>query len=215
MNDFDKLKINNNLPVAHLQFFPCVAELILFEQLEAISIDVFENFPKQTFRNRATILSSQGILNIIVPVKSNNKEKVLTKDIEISYSEKWNIEAWRTIFSCYGKSPFFIYYADKVKTLLLEQYKYLMDLNLKVFYFLKQALQLKCDIFFTSQYIDRTIDNYRNMFMPKNREEDGKNIKPYYQCFEEKFMFQTNLSSLDLLFNLGNQAGEYLRSATQ
>ena len=213
MNDIMKLNINNDIAVSHLEFFPCVRQLVMFEKEKQIAIDVFENFPKQTLRNRTVVLSSQGLLNIIVPVKNKSKEKILTRDIEISYSERWNVEAWRTIFSCYGKSPFFIYYADKIEQILYKQYTYLMDLNLEVFNFLKQAMHLQCELSVTLQYIERKENNYRDMFLPKNREAEGRDLKPYYQCFSEKYGFQTNLSALDLLFNLGNEAGEYLKNA--
>lgn len=213
MKDFNNLKTDDNLTISHLQFFPCVKQLAMFEKKGKVSIDVFENFPKQTFRNRATVLSSQGLLNIIVPVKKKSKEKILTRDIEISYSEKWNTEAWRTIFSCYGKSPFFIYYADKIKEILFQQHTYLMDLNFHIFEFLKQSMHLQCELFLTSHYIERQQDNYREAFLPKDRIKDGENLASYYQCFDDKFDFQTNLSALDLLFNLGNESGEYLRNA--
>ena len=215
MSNIMNLNTNNNIAVSHLEFFPCVKQLVMFEKKKQIAIDVFENFPKQTLRNRAVVLSSQGLLNIIVPVKNKSKEKILTRDIEISYSERWPVEAWRTIFSCYGKSPFFIYYADKIEQILCKQYTYLMDLNLEVFYFLNQAMHLQCELSVTSQYIERKENNYRDMFLPKNREAEGRDLKPYYQCFSEKYGFQTNLSALDLLFNLGNEAGEYLKNAEQ
>jgi len=213
--NIQQLNTNNDLPIVHLEFFPCIKEIILFEKLKNVSVDIFENFPKQTFRNRATVLSSQGLLNIIVPTKNNGAKKILMKDVEISYSEKWNIEAWRTIFSCYGKSPFFIYYADKVKEILFKKYKYLIDLNLETFLFVQQAMNLQSQLNITSHYIDRKENNYRDMLLPKNRITDGINLNPYYQCFDAKFKFQTNLSSLDLLFNLGNESNDYIRNAIQ
>ena len=211
--NIQQLNTNNDLPIVHLEFFPSIKEIILFEKLRNVSIDIYENFPKQTFRNRAVVMSSQGLLNIIVPTKNNGLKKTLMKDIEISYSERWNVEAWRTIFSCYGKSPFFIYYEDKVREILFKQYKYLIDLNLETFLFLQKAMNLKCCLNITSHYIDRIENNYRDMLLPKNRVADGADLMPYYQCFETKFEFQTNLSSLDLLFNLGNEANDYIRNA--
>ncbi|MBR1625775.1 MAG: WbqC family protein, partial [Bacteroidales bacterium] len=177
------------------------------------------------FRNRAVVLSSQGLLNIIVPTKKTNDRKVITRDIEISYSQRWNTEAWRTIFSCYGKSPFFIYYADKVKEILFKQHKYLIDLNLEIFNFLQQTIRLTCCLTVTSQYSTDKTDNYRDIFLPKNRCKDGKDLMPYYQCFsptspsqkdsktDTNNGFYTNLSSLDLLFNLGNESSDYIRNA--
>ncbi|MBQ7985420.1 MAG: WbqC family protein [Bacteroidales bacterium] len=204
---------DTHMTVSHLEFFPCIKQLILFEKEKNICIDWYENFPKQTFRNRATVLSSQGLLNITVPLKNKSKAKILSRDIEISYSQNWHTQAWRTVFSCYGKSPYFIYYADKVKQILLKPHKYLMDLNLEAFDLLKQSLHLQCLLSQSTHYVENPKNDFRNAFLPKNRLADGENIVPYDQCFSEKFGFQTNLSALDLLFNLGNEAGEYLKNA--
>ena len=68
---------------------------------------------------------------------------------------------WRTIFSCYGKSPYFMYYADKIEQILMEKHKYLMDLNLEVFLFLKKSMNLSCELHITSQYI---VDCYNNLY---------------------------------------------------
>ena len=225
MREIEKLNTDDTAAISHLQFFPCIKQLVLFEKLGRVSIDVFENFPKQTFRNRTVVLSSQGLLNIIVPTKKVTNAKIIMRDVEISYSQRWNTEAWRTIFSCYGKSPFFIYYADKVKEILFKQHRYLIDLNLEIFGFLKKTLRLTCDLTVTSRYSDKTTDNYRDMFLPKTRSEDGMDLIPYYQCFSPATVMQnnvdtdsdngfyTNLSALDLLFNLGNESPDYIRNA--
>lgn len=215
MNNLHKLTIDNNLPVSHLQFFPSIAELILFEKLRKVSIDVYENFQKQTFRNRCIVLSSQGLINITVPVQRNKNEKILLKDAKISYNENWNVWTWRTIFSCYGKSPFFLYYADKVKEILNTKFEYLMDLNIETFFFIKHTMNLEQEIFLTSEFITRKENNYRDMFLTKNRVSDGKKQEAYYQCFSSKFEFQTNLSALDLLFNLGPESETYVKNAVQ
>ena len=213
MENIYNLKTDNGFTISHLEFFPCVKQLTLFESKKNISIDIYENFPKQTLRNRAVVISSQGILNIIVPVNKHGRDKVMTSDIEISYSQNWHVQAWRTVYSCYGKSPYFIYYADRVKEILFKKHKYLMDLNIDAFYFLKGVFHLQCELYLTSDYIETAQDNYRNCFIPKDRIKDGENLKPYYQCCEEKYGFQTNLSALDLLFNLGNQANGYIKNS--
>lgn len=76
-------------------------------------------------------------------------------------------------------------------------------------------MNLEQEIFLTSEFITRKENNYRDMFLTKNRVSDGKKQEAYYQCFSSKFEFQTNLSALDLLFNLGPESETYVKNAVQ
>jgi hypothetical protein len=53
--------------------------------------------------------------------------------------------------------------------------------------------------------------DFRTAIHPKHPQEDSDFCpKPYYQVYKERFGFQPNLSILDLLFNMGNEAVLYL-----
>ncbi len=212
MQNIYNLPVNNNNAILHLQFFPSIAWLSFAEKQKEISIDIYESFPKQTFRNRLLLMSANGLQTITVPVKRNKEDKILIKDAQISYKENWNVRLWRAIYSNYGNSPYFEYYADSIKKILLDkEYKYLMDLNVEVFMFLKKTLSLECNLSLTDQYVERKENNFLNEFSIKTRQQDGINFPAYIQCFYEKIPFETNLSSLDLLLCLGGREGkEYL-----
>ena len=128
MINWAQLPSDDSFPLFHLEFFPCVEYLVKISQYKKITINIDESFPKQTYRNRCVILSSNGIQNIIVPIKRDKTKKLQTKEVEISYSENWGIRAWRTIFSCYGQSPFFEYYAPQIERILTTKHKYLIEL---------------------------------------------------------------------------------------
>ncbi len=210
MQNIYNIPVNNENIITHLQFFPSIAWLGFAEKQKGISIDVYESFPKQTFRNRLLLMSSNGLQAITVPIR-RSREKLLTKDAQISYSENWNVRLWRAIYSNYGNSPYFEYYADKIRTILEKEYKYLMDLNIEVFMFLKKSFSLACNLNLTDEYTERKENNFLNAFSIKTREQDGEQFPPYIQCFYEKIPFEKNLSSLDLLLCLGKQEGrEYL-----
>ncbi|MBP1645803.1 MAG: hypothetical protein H6Q16_1378 [Bacteroidetes bacterium] len=177
-------------------------------KFDAISIETCENFPKQTFRNRTYILSANGVSSINVPLiqKTNIKQK--TSEIRISYTENWNIRAWRTITSAYGKSIYFEYFEDDIKKFFTNKYEKLIDLNLDILYYFINKFDINTKIEFTKNYniINQDYD-FRNKLLA-NKRENGSNVKftPYIQCFSDKFPFKENLSCIDLLMNTGKES---------
>ena len=102
-----------------------------------VAIEVMESFPKQTYRNRCTItvpgngyrVSDIGErLTLTVPIKRANS-KQLTKDVEISYQQKWQHQHWIALVSAYKRTPYFDYYADFFRPFYEKETKFLIDLN--------------------------------------------------------------------------------------
>ena len=93
-----------------------------------VQIEVMESFPKQTYRNRCTIATPDGPLTLSVPVKRADS-KQLTKDVEISYQQRWQHQHWIALMSAYKRTPFFDYYADFFRPFYEKETKFLVDLN--------------------------------------------------------------------------------------
>ena len=91
-------------------------------------IEMMESFPKQTYRNRCTITTPDGLLTLSVPVKRADS-KQLTRDVEISYQQRWQHQHWIALVSAYKRSPFFDYYADFFQPFYEKETKFLVDLN--------------------------------------------------------------------------------------
>ena len=94
----------------------------------AVQIEVMESFPKQTYRNRCTITTPDGALTLSVPVKRADS-KQLTRDVEISYQQRWQHQHWIALVSAYKRTPYFDYYADFFRPFYEEETKFLVDLN--------------------------------------------------------------------------------------
>ena len=91
-------------------------------------IEVMESFPKQTYRNRCTITTPDGPLTLSVPVKRADS-KQLTRDVEISYQQRWQHQHWIALMSAYKRTPYFDYYANFFRPFYEKETKYLIDLN--------------------------------------------------------------------------------------
>ena len=97
----------------------------------AVQIEVMESFPKQTYRNRCTITTPDGPLTLSVPVKRADS-KQLTRDVEISYQQRWQHQHWIALVSAYKRTPYFDYYADFFRPFYEQETRFLVDFNEKI-----------------------------------------------------------------------------------
>lgn len=189
-------------------YFPPVQYFTKFLQFEKIYIEQFENFSKQTYRNRCEIMGANGIIPLVVPVVKGRGKKIKIRDLQISYDTDWQRNHWRTIFSAYNSSPFFEFYKDDISPFFDRQHKYLFDLNQEVLETLCELLEMEPPIVFTEDFekVPEDTLNFRETISPKKQKAlPDENFSPekYTQVFSEKFGFVANLSILDLLFNEG------------
>jgi hypothetical protein len=197
--------------VSEVQYFGCVAQFAELFAFQNIYLEKHENFQKMSFRNRCQILGANKIINLSVPILGGRDQKAYTKNIEIDNNQKWAIQHWRTLESCYNKSAYFIYYGPEVKEIIFGNYQELWQLNEASLKWALKKLGWKGNIHYTADYEKTLGPSYvdiRNKYTPAN-----KNLTPlptYYQVFDVPF--ESNLSILDLIFNLGPQSASYLQS---
>ncbi|MDP3557381.1 MAG: WbqC family protein [Bacteroidota bacterium] len=184
---------------------------------DSITIETFENYHKQSYRNRTQILTANGKLDLSIPIKKLNTKQLIT-EIEISYEENWQINHWRAITSAYKNSPYFEFFEEEINFLYTTPFKFLMNYNLEQLKLIFKILKFKKEISYTNQFEKDPTNclDLRNIIHPKIEFTKDVNvtqllIKPYYQTFENKFEFHPNLSILDLLFNKGLDTHEYLK----
>ena len=96
-----------------------------------VQIEVMESFPKQTYRNRCTITTPDGPLTLSIPVKRADS-KQLTRDVEISYQQRWQHQHWIALVSAYKRTPYFDYYADFFRPFYEQETRFLVDFNEKI-----------------------------------------------------------------------------------
>ena len=193
-------------------YMPPVAYMALVAQAQNVTIEVCETYPKQTYRNRCTLLTAGGLLDLTVPVIRTNGNHTMTADIGVSYAEAWNVRHWRAIESAYSAAPYFLYYRDKLQQLLFARYERLIDLNSALLDYIMHSMKIESAITRSTDFVPPTADadDYRYCITPK-RTLPAEWFDNYCQVFYTKFPFQHNLSSLDLLFNLGPESASYLK----
>jgi hypothetical protein len=181
-------------------------------QYDEIIIDQHEHYIKQTWRNRARIVSANGVQDLIVPVHAPNHTPM--REVKINYDEAWQRQHWQSIRSAYGNSPFFNFYADYFSPFYeTKKIKTLIEFNSEVLTVTLKLLKQKKKISFSEEFIGTTADHdFRSTISPKISIEEDSSFTPkrYLQVFEERHGFISNLSIIDLLCCAGPASGEIL-----
>jgi len=168
-----------------------------------------ESYCKMSFRNRFVVSGSNGLIQLSIPLINGRDQKIRFKDVRICYEEKWQLMHWRTIISCYNRSPYLEHYRDELEKFFTNRWEFLFDWNLATLDWLKQVLKFPGELKVATQPSDMNIEDGRNKWVPKNFQQADLGIR-YAQVFEQKIGFQNNLSILDLLFNTGPKARNLL-----
>lgn len=175
---------------------------------ESVEIEIHENFPKQTYRNRMLIMTANGVIPIIVPLCKSRGGKLPTEEIEVDYCMPWQRNAWRAIESAYRNSPYFDHYESRMSRFFTTRYSTLLEMNMAILSETLEIIHHKVDIKTSCEYVHHVENDFRDYFSPK---KEHKNVgKPYYQVFSERLPFAENLSIIDLIFCEGSNAKEYL-----
>ncbi|QDW25071.1 MULTISPECIES: WbqC family protein [Pedobacter] len=201
-----------NTAILPLFYLPPVGYFSLLQKLgEDFLIEKHEHLAKQTYRNRASIYSPNGKLDITVPVVKGAKTHTKMKDVRISYDFNWQRLHWLSLESCYRSSAYFEFYEDELSRFYTNKFEFLFDYNFELLEWLNKKLKLNKSFEVTGEYFDdiKPELDFRSAMNPK-KQEDIVNNKSYYQVFEDKHQFLPNLSIVDLLFNQGPQARLYL-----
>lgn len=186
---------------------------------ECCYIEKYDHFIKQTYRNRCQIATTQGVQTLSIPVEKFDAPKCLMRDVRISDHANWRHVHWNALVSAYGESPFFEFYEDDIRPFFTKKWTFLYDFNFEIMQKMCELLDIEPNIQETTTYVNTDdlplqmpqITDLRDVIRPKHPLPDGAfTPRPYYQVYARKHGFIPNLSILDLLMNMGNEAVLYL-----
>lgn len=197
-------------------YLPPVEYFFAIAQSRKVLIEQYENYCKQSYRNRCNIYSAAGKEALSIPVVKDAGGNRPIRDIRIDYSDSWLQKHERALSAAYNSSPFYLYYKDDILRILDRKETFLFDLNLRLLEALLEMVGLRADIRLTDHYHETNPleTDLRSRINPKSKEPDllaeYKKEKTYYQVFSEKSGFIPNLSILDLLSAEGPNALSFL-----
>lgn len=195
--------------ILHPSYFIDVVSLIHVFNSEQLIFEKHDSYVKQTYRNRCYIAAANGKLALNIPIIHQKKGgSVRYHSVQIDHSQSWQLQHLKSIKSAYRSSPYYDYYEDDLINLFTNLPDSLLEWNLKTFQWCMDQLHINHSFDFTDTYQDdllaKTLITAKSdpVFQPDQ----------YMQVFQEKHGFITNLSALDLIFNLGPSARVYLKS---
>lgn len=205
------------LLVTDIQYFP---PLIFFKnsyKFTHINIEQCETWQKMSFRNRCQIAGAGGIIDLSIPLVNGRDQKAQLRDVRIADSLPWQANHWKTIVSCYSRSPWFSFYRDELESLYRRPFGFLLDWNRACLDWSLRVLGMTPVIGLTSEYKTgyepgEAVDQ-RGILVPRLREVWGAETPHYHQVFEDRTGFLPGLSILDLIFCEGKNAIRYIRSS--
>ncbi|WP_296150257.1 WbqC family protein [uncultured Flavobacterium sp.] len=194
----------------HPTYFPSVSQFASMVQADSITFEMEDNFQKQTNRNRMYIYSPNGVQLLNIPVKHSKDRHQKTKDIRIEDAFDWQKQHFKSLEAAYRTSPFFEYFEDDLAPIFQKKHTFLMDLNFEAMEIVSDCLGFDFSYKKTIEYFHEATDfsDFRTL---ANGKKDTYEFDPYTQVFEEKHGYLNNLSILDLLFNEGRYAMDYLK----
>ena len=190
-------------------------------------------FNRRGWFNRDYIKIASGKEIITIPVIKKDRLNTLVNQIEISYEHRWIDKLLKSLELNYKKSINFESSFVFFENLFKEREKYLINLNLKIIYFVLKNLYIRKKIIFSSdlklnqQKADKILEICKQLKASEYITGEGskeyldynkfhkQNIKIRDNLFFKKKYkqqhgeFIPNLSIIDFLFNVNNFEKKY------
>lgn len=227
--------MNKVVTIHQPYYLPWLGYLHKVSQADVFIILDTVQFKKNSFINRVQIKSDTKPIWLTVPVKKHIL-KTPIKDIEISSNQEWVERQLNQITSNYKKAKYFDLYFSLISEKLRKDYKSLSELNIALIKLLLKCYSIETKLLIASDIqifnikggteitleLSKTLnaETYLSGQFGKNYLDlskfDSEKIKVIFHSFQHplysqiKEPFLSGLSSIDLLFNYGENAKDVL-----
>jgi len=196
--------------IVHPTYFPNIEFFSHLLKSKNLTFEINDFYQKQTFRNRTQIYSSNGKLNLVIPVKFSSTKKDKLKDIKICNDTKWQKNHLKSIQIAYRSSPYFEFFEDYFIEIFEKKENFLIDISIKSIEIIFRMLETNLKYNLTDKYQSNydLASDLRSLSVRKKKVTTNL-IQPYTQVFETEHGFISNLSVIDLIFNEGLNSLNY------
>lgn len=165
-------------------------------------------YKKQTYRNRAYIYGANGRLTLTIPiVHTGQEQRQKDHQVRTHLDSRWQQLHWKSLEAAYRSSPFFEYYEDTLHPVYEKKNRNLFDFNKELITTILGLMDVSIPQ--TASPLNPLHHKINESLMDAKKKTIV--LPSYRQVFGHKFGFISNLSILDLLFNLGPESLSYLK----
>lgn len=207
-----------------------VDEFIFYDEMQ---------YTKNDWRNRNKIKTQNGLLWLTIPCKTKGAISEFQKINETKIIDKrWAKKHWNSLENAYSKAPYFNKYKDLFKQIYCEcaEEDFLCNVNYKFIFAINKLLGINTKISFDKDYglidgkTERLIDLVKkangneyisgpaardyideSLFKKANIKLSWMNYSNYKEYKQLYLPFEHGVSILDLIFNTGDEAINYIR----
>ena len=231
-----KLSVGKKVAIIQSNYIPWKGYFDLINQVDEFILYDDMQYTKNDWRNRNRIKTQHGAKWLTIPVRGKYLSQI--KDTVISYP-KWNVKHWRTIAYSYSKAKYFQEYEPVFEELYLSlEERFLSKINYQFLVVICQLLGIDTKISWSMDYhllpkgkAERVVDLCKQAgateyisgpaaksYLDECLFEQEKITLRYtdysgYPEYEQLFPpFEHSVSIIDLIFNEGPNAAQYMKS---
>jgi hypothetical protein len=196
--------------VADLFYLPSIEFFVAAQDAKEIRIERYDNYQKQSYRNRTAVQLANQVKHLSIPVHGGNK-KIAYAEVKIDDGQNWRNVHLRGIQSAYGKAPFFEFFYPGLEQIFRKAHRYLYDLNLDLLTLCLANLRHPARLGETDRYQTyEEATDLRGLLGAKEPFTHRNIYKPYPYAQIFGLNFAPNLSVIDLLFCEGPNSNEVI-----
>ena len=179
---------------------------------DEVTLEAYEHFTKQTLRTRCTIATDQGPLTLSAKVEKANRLGTPIRSVRLSDHDDWQRQHLSALATYYGSSPFYEYYIDELREVLLHGHDgTLFGMNEALRRYLCSELGITTRVSYSTQWMgpmDCVASNGRFVPDAPSLGMGHVEVPTYYQVAGStgRQPFIADVSIVDLLFNMGPES---------
>lgn len=182
----------NKIAIMQPTFIPWIGYFALIEYVDTFIFLDSVQFDKRSWQQRNKIKTSNGLKWLTIPVLSKGKYKQKIKEVEIDNGQNFPEKVINTITANYSKSKFFNQYSSDIFSILVENKKYLVDLNIELIKYMMKIWNFYTPIIKSSD-LEIVGSKDELLFNICNHYEADKYISPPgSECYLEKSKYFGN-----------------------
>ena len=153
---------------------------------EECVVDIHEHYIKRSERNRAQIMTANGVMSLSVHVVNANRPRTPMHKVRIDYSKRWQHQHWVAILSAYRSSPYFEHYAPYFESFYNRQFDSLVEFNTALTKLLMRLLGIEGELHLSEEYVVATEGDVDLRIKKRESLFDSPH---YFQLFSDRFSF--------------------------